>query len=205
MKFLINLVFLFFIFSGCIKSNLIETLEQKVQVFEYEDSNVFTNKLYCYYLYQGLIDTNLITPALFSKFVKGASLKNSFLPSYIDWLKNKDGKKCLNKLSTQKAEFNNLDILKYSVHLNLTAISEDGSSPKTIKNHELLHVAYSINKKNKNRIKTRWDQLSSNKKEQFKNSHPGYNFNKTSVLYKEFFSYSFEDNLVDGLKFIMNE
>ncbi len=77
--------------------------------------------------------------------------------------------------------------------MNKHAIKKDKKSFEVIFNHELLHIAYTKNKKGKVKIKNEWDSLSQQKKTKFKNNHPGYDFSNINVILKEYFSYKYEN------------
>ena len=72
-------------------------------------------------------------------------------------------------------------------------VFENKKSFEVIFNHELLHIAYTKNKKGKVKIKNEWDSLSQQKKTKFKNNHPGYDFSNINVILKEYFSYKYEN------------
>ena len=174
----------------------------------------FKNILYCYYIYQEIIEPEVITPQIFVKYVQGGSLTLKYIDQYNTWLGTVDGKKCKKLVGNsfeiisdnyiEKNSKTDSNKIEYGVFLNLLAIKQDGKSPQQIYNHELLHVAFAQHIEHRHRILKSWDGLSDENQTEFKSKHSGYKFTNKKLLMKEYFSYTFQHNVKKGLRFLLD-
>lgn len=165
-----------------------ETLE-----ISFKDPKEFFATTYCYFNYQGLVDTKELTPELFEKFVKGGSLQIQFWKDYQKWLKTKDGQSCA-KIVGQAKGIAIQKKHKYAILLNEKAIlgeMKPYAFERTL-NHERLHIIFSKYKNKQINILNKWNTLTIKEQDQFKQYHKGYNFEDLDILMREYLSYSYE-------------
>ena len=197
------LVLSFLVLVSCNKeAELNKILQKNVEEIVYVKGSDFKNEGYCYFVYQAIIDPRLITPQTFTLYVKGATLSTKYLSEYYKWLNGEMGRLCKSIIGERfkKIEINSSKA--YMILLNKEAITIDHKDFKTVKNHEKLHVLYSLYKKHHFKVQEKWDLENTKFKKSFIKSHPGYNFNKTDILLREYFSYTFQNELEKGYDFI---
>ena len=206
MKKYILISIIFTVLWGSTKNDSTKTSTQDIEnitiVKSYKNSQFFRSEAYCYFVFQKIITPKDINPNLFSKYIKGATLSLHFLHLYNEWLKSEDGIKCKNLIGKSFKPIESSLNKKFIIFLNLKAIEEDGNSLEITYNHERLHVAFSLYKSNRVRIKKRLDSLPKKQREAFFNSHPGYNFKNTDVQLREYYAYEFQNNYQEGLDFL---
>ena len=176
-----------------------ERLQPFVEIQVFQDSNEFKTKLYCYYIFQNVVDPTVITPKLFAEFVKGGSLSNKFQSDYVNWLKTEKGTLCRKITGASSLKLSAKD---YSIFLNANAIENEGQKRQTALDHELLHIVFAKYKKHRGKISALWNNLTEKQKRMFKEKHPGYNFTNKKILQREYFSYQFQDRPLDGLELL---
>ena len=193
-------------FTSCLntkssnKEKLIGMIFQKT----YSNSQEFLGELYCYYLYQGVLDSKQITPDLFKNYIKGGTLSLKFLSEYEKWtLEDSEGQMCRKKIGKDFRILSANTGKEFAILLNRKAIIEEGKNPDITLNHELLHVAFAMFKVNRKAVQDKLNELSSKEKEEFISKHPGYDFSKPNILLKEYFSYTYQENIEEGLRLLM--
>ncbi|MBG59686.1 MAG: hypothetical protein CMJ16_04435 [Peredibacter sp.] len=201
------LVFSLFI-VGCYKKGsvdeAIKSVEQASLIKEYDNPSLFVGEAYCYYVYQSVLDPVKIPPQKFGEFVKGGTLSLKFITGYNQWISSKKGELC--KLVVGQ-DFKPIDLdenKKYVIFLNKSAIHNDGQDIKITQNHEKLHVAFSLFKNKRDRISKIWSSMPIKEKNEFKESHPGYNFSNEEVVLREFFAYKFQGQFNKGIQFLID-
>ena len=193
--------------SSCVndKSSKKSLLQKHVFQKNYLDSNQFLGDVYCYYVYQGVLDIKQITPDLFKKYIKGGALGLKFLSEYKTWIEqDKDGREC-KLLVGEKFRF--LSVIgnkEFAILLNNQAIIEEGKDPIITLNHELLHVAFSKYKDKRSVLEKEVRILSEERRSYFIKIHPGYDFNKPTIFLKEYFSYTYQERVEEGLALLMD-
>ncbi len=202
-------VMIIFIFVSCQKDdplgNTLEKIENISLIKKYTDPNTFMGEAYCYYVYQNVIDPNQITPGLFAKYIKGGTLSLDYIDEYNKWLAQKEGRHCKKKLNHDFSSIKRIPKKKYVIFINNFAIEAEGKNPETTYNHERLHVAFSVLKQNRVNIARLWNSLPLSQRESFMKTHPGYNFSKQEVLWREFYAYRFEESYKEGIMFLLKD
>ncbi len=191
--------------SNASNQTLIKKLISKIEEVEFDNSDKFMSSTYCYYIFQKIINASEITPKAFSKFIKGGSLSLKYAKEYRDWLKTSEGISCKENVGTSFTAFKVPKNKEYAIFLNKPAIIMEGKDINMTRNHERLHIAFAIYKKQQYKVQKKWDTLNEDKKKKFISEHPGYNFQKKKVLLKEFFSYSYQEDLEAGLTFLTSQ
>jgi hypothetical protein len=91
---------------------------------------------------------------------------------------------------------------EYAIYLNKKVILNEGKVISRTIDHERLHVAFALFKENRLKIELLWDSYFKHEQKSFVTKHSGYQFNNKQVLHREFYAYSFEDNLKKGILFL---
>jgi hypothetical protein len=194
---------------GCEKNDLLQdslhSIEEASLLKRFSEPNEFMGQAYCYFVFQEVIKSDVITPDLFSNYIKGGTLSLSFLTEYNNWLDAKLGSKCKRLVGKNFKRINEDSKAKYVIFLNEKVIESEGKSFKVTYNHEKLHVAFSLYKSSRYRIQKIWESLKEEDKEKFIKSNPGYNFSKPDILLREYFAYKFQEKYNEGIRFLIED
>lgn len=200
-----------FIILSCIKqdpqtpaqSDAYQKLVERTQKIVFKKPGDFLAQSYCYFVFQAIIDPVEVPPKLFSRYVKGGSLSASHLESYERWLKRENGQLCQEVIGSSFERLSLQGEKKYAVLLNQKAIERDGEKLELIYHHELLHVAYAHFKNNRKKIQKLWQELTPQQQLRFKQKHKGYNFQNENVLWREYFSYTYQNRPHEGIQMLV--
>ncbi len=206
-------------FNGIDSKNLAPALpsDTKMQAYFFNDQEKFTKNFYCYALKEKLFKESELPIHLFALSINGISFGKKNYREYIKWQKTKTGLACMKTVIDFFTNNENLDFdlkllygAKYGILINEVTHLGDGVK-NTIKdtpneeryeenidrtlNHERLHVLFSENKDVQKKIKEMVNKLNPADLEAFKTKHPSYDFSNKEILWREYFSYQYEENL----------
>lgn len=173
-------------------------IDSSIQTTIINDPNHFTSQYYCLAIYNDVVSEAQVPADIFPYVVYGFSFNTKSLSTYKKWLSSKAAKPCVESLRalgltpsplTGKKEFN--------IILNPITFLENGTEEAFLDiairnyNHERLHAIYS-SEKAQTKVAKLWKSLTKGEQDQFKSEHLHYNFNNKDILYREFFSFTFE-------------
>lgn len=185
---------------------------EKVQSLEVASPYTVTKDFYCYSIYQGIVTQGDLPASLFGLSVKGISLSRNKLDEYKGWLNSYEGQSCQQHLKDTigvkaTSDLSSYFKKQYLVLVNPFTLLGDGLRDykynyERALNHELLHTLYALKPAYKKWAIDNWNELDDMQQKSFKDAHPSYNFENKNILYREYFSYQFEDDpeLLESLK-----
>jgi hypothetical protein len=189
----------------------LKDVHRNLVAYEVTNPFTFTKDFYCYSNFQGIIKMKDMPASLFGLSVKGLSFSNKRVGVYRDWLKSKAGQACVKEVKRVTGEEVATDFSKYFADKTYVALVNpftilgdgthvfDETYTRTL-NHEILHSVYDMYPSLKKKAKSQWEALSGQDKLKFVQSHPSYNFANNDILYKEYFTYTYETRLEEVFK-----
>ena len=196
---------LYFSSSNLFAGNPVDQMSEiALQVSElvFKNPEDFKNQTYCYFVFQGVLNSEQIPPKLYASFVKGSSLSNEGIAPYKSWLDTKDGKKCKVNVGKKFKLFKADHKKAYTIFLNQHAIIIDQESLEKTLNHERLHVVFALRKADRQKIIAKWKSLSLEEQAAFKEKHTGYDYSNEDITLREFFSYTYENTPSAGIELL---
>ncbi|MEA9356216.1 hypothetical protein SHI21_08385 [Bacteriovorax sp. PP10] len=185
-------------------------IDSSIQTTIINDPSHFTSQYYCLAIYNGVVSEAQVPADIFPYVVYGFSFNTKSLGTYKKWLNSKAARPCVESLKilgltptplTGEKEFN--------IILNPITFLENGTEEAFLDtairnyNHERLHAIYAF-KSAKTKVAKLWKSLTKGEQEQFKSEHLHYNFNNKDILYREFFSFTFESAPEEAYTFLSN-
>lgn len=176
----------------------------------------FTQNFYCYGVKEKLFKSEELPLPLFSLSIKGISFSKKAYSDYLKWKKSKPGLVCLQAVKSffnvdQVSDFplKSLEKNQYGIVVNELTLLGDGvknMNPNDAQdmftknftstlNHERLHTFFASHPKIKKLLKDHIKKLDKKTIEDFKSKHPSYNFSNEEIFLREFFAYSYEQDM----------
>lgn len=183
-------------------------IDSSIQTTIIHDPSNFISSYYCLAIFNDVVSIDQVPADIFPYVVYGFSFSTSSLKSYSKWLKTKPALKCINSLKTLGLKPVVISSDKQSnIILNPVTFLENGTQDAFLDtavrnyNHERLHAIYAFEKA-KIKVAQLWKSLTKGEKDQFKSEHVNYNFKNTDILYREFFSFTFEQHPETAYEFL---
>jgi hypothetical protein len=171
----------------------------------------FISNYYCFVEFLNLQTSKDFEPDLFAYATNGFSFNKSEVQKYNKWLNSNKAKNCKLNLSKIKIKPTKIKSTHSKIIvLNPISFFEFGADEEFyIKalhtfNHERLHILFSTQKAS-NKIEKLWKELTAGEKDRFIAEHGSYNFKNNSILYREFFSYTFENDYDKALALLSGD
>lgn len=178
--------------------------EEKLNIISVSDVKDLTSNFYCLSVFNNIVTMKNLGPSLFSLSIKGATFGRDKINSYYSWLESEEGKSCQANVKEQLGFVvnKNLDDLFTKDYLIVVApwtILGDGADHyernyARVLSHEMNHIRYALDSENKEWSMKQWGKISQKDKNEFIKMHPSYNFRDENILFKEYFSYSNEND-----------
>lgn len=175
-------------------------IDSMIQTTLINDPSHFTSQYYCLAIYNDVVTQQQVSADIFPYVIYGFSFSTKSLSSYKLWLTSKAAKPCLDSLKALGLTPTTIKAEKASnIVLNPVTFLENGAEEAFLEiairnyNHERLHAIYAFEKA-KNKVAQLWKSLTKGEQGQFKSEHLHYNFKNTDILYREFFSFTFESS-----------
>lgn len=185
-------------------------IDSTIQTTIINDPKVFISNYYCLAIFNDVVTLEQVPADIFPYVIYGFSFNTKSLNSYSKWLKTKEAIPCINALKIQDLTPQTITSDKPSnIILNPVTFLENGTEDTFVEiairnyNHERLHAIYAFEKA-KTKVAKIWKSLTPGEQQQFKSEHSNYNFKNTDILYREFFSFTFESNPEAAYDFLKN-
>jgi hypothetical protein len=183
-------------------------IDSNIQTTIIKDPTNFISSFYCLAIFNDVISMKQVPADIFPYVVNGFSFSSKSLSSYSKWLKTKAAVPCIESLKSLGLEPSIVTGDKQSnIILNPITFLENGAGEAFFDmavrnyNHERLHAIYAFEKA-KTKVEKLWKTLTKGEQSQFKSEHLHYNFKNSDILYKEFFSFTFETSPESAYQFL---
>lgn len=175
-------------------------IDSTIETTVIKDPSHFISNYYCLAIYNEVVTIDQVPADIFPYVVYGFSFSTASLKSYSKWLTTQSALPCINSLKAQGLKPLSITSDKQSnIILNPVTFLENGTDEAFLDtairnyNHERLHAIYALEKA-KIKVSKLWKSLTKGEQEQFTSEHLNYNFKNTDTLFREFFSFTFEQN-----------
>lgn len=186
------------------------SIDSTIQTTLINDPTSFISKYYCLAIFNDVVSMKQVPADIFPYVIYGFSFNTKSLDSYSKWLKSKKAGPCVNALKELGLSPSSITGEKRSsIILNPITFLENGTKEAFLDlairnyNHERLHAIYA-SENAKTKVAKLWKSLTKGEQEQFKSEHLHYNFTNKDILYREFFSFTFESAPEEAYTFLSN-